>query len=132
MSARFSRGKTWLCGAVFVTAVTLAFAAGSRFGKQRGEEQLLAVAWGDGKYGPGFYGAYVFLEPALTGYRVRARVAIGRGNGMFHDCGEIGQSPSHEDAVARFGTIEWSAAGLGIGPGPPRYFLPRTELERHR
>jgi hypothetical protein len=33
---------------------------------------------------------------------------------------------------ARFGKVTWEPAGLTIGTGPGRYFLPRAELERHR
>jgi len=132
MSGAFSIRWAVVIGAVLVTAVTIAFALGSGQGAERAEERLLAVSWGDGKYGPAFYGAYVFLVPEPPGFRVHARVAIGRGNGMFHDCGDIGRAASEAEAVARFGTITWEPTGLGIGTGRGRYFLPRAELERHR
>lgn len=92
----------------------------------------MAVSWGDGKFGPAFYGAYVYLEPVATGYVVRARVAIGRGNGYFHDCGELGRTASEAEAVAQWGKIEWHEDGLHIGNGTNHYFLKRTELENHR
>lgn len=132
MSATFSWRRAAIVVAVLVAAVTISFFLGSSRGERRSEERLVAVSWGDGKYGPAFYGAFVFLEPDAPGFRVRARVAIGRGNAMFHDCGEIGRALSEAEAVARFGTVTWEPGGVAIGTGPGRYFLPRAELEKHR
>ena len=93
---------------------------------------LVAVNWGDGKYGKAFYGAYVTLEPLAAGYSVKAFVSIGRGNGMFHDCGELGRVATDTEAVAKWGKIEWLEDGLHIGTGTNAYFLPRAKLESHR
>src|SRR5687767_787299 len=68
-------------------------------------DRVVAMEWGDGRYGPSFYGAHVYLEPISTGYSVRARVYIGRGNDYFHDCGELGIAKSDSEAVSRWGTI---------------------------
>jgi hypothetical protein len=94
--------------------------------------RLVAVSWGDGKYGPAFYGAHVYLEPVTSGYSVRARVYVGRGNDYFHDCGELGRVQTDAEAVARWGTIEWREDGLHIGRGTNHYFLPKAKLESHR
>lgn len=95
-------------------------------------ERLVAVSWGDGKYGPAFYGAHVYLEPVTSGYSVRGRVYIGRGNDYFHDCGELGTVQTDAEAVARWGAIEWREDGLHIGSGTNHYFLARGQMERHR
>jgi hypothetical protein len=94
--------------------------------------RLVAVSWGDGKYGPAFYGAFVYLVSEGGGYSVRARVALGRGNDSFHECGELGKVRTDEDAVARFGRVVWRNEGLYIGQPGGEYFLPRAHLERHR
>jgi hypothetical protein len=94
--------------------------------------RLVAVSWGDGSYGPAFYGAFVYLVSEDDGYSVRARVALGRGNDYFHECGEIGKVPTDEDAVARFGRVVWRTEGLYIGQPGGEYFLPRAQLESHR
>lgn len=95
-------------------------------------ERVVAIKWGDGKYGPSFYGAHVYLEPASSGYSVRARVYIGRGNGYFHDCGELGKVQTDSEAVARWGMINWKEDGLHIGSGQSEYFLSRAKIESHR
>jgi hypothetical protein len=94
--------------------------------------RLLAVSWGDGKYGKAFYGAYVYLEPTTGGQAVKAQVQIGRGNPMFHDCGELGRVVTAEEAVAKWGKIDWQDDGLHIGTGTNAFFLPRAKLESHR
>ena len=94
--------------------------------------RVLAVSWGDGKYGKAFYGAFVFLEPVEGGQAVKAQVQIGRGNPMFHECGELGRVASGEEAFAQWGRIEWQDDGLHIGTGTNAYFLPRAKLEAHR
>ncbi len=91
-------------------------------------ERIIAVKWGDGRYGKAFYGAYVFLEPSTDGWQVRSRVYLGRGNDSYHDCGVIGTAISDAEAVSRWGTIDWKDDGLHIG----KYFLPRDRLEHHR
>jgi hypothetical protein len=95
-------------------------------------EQIVAMRWGDGKYGQAFYGAQVYLQPSDGEYVVRARVHIGRGNGYFHDCGPIGRTKTAEEAVGKWSAIEFRDDGLHIGVGPDAYFLRRDELERHR
>ncbi len=95
-------------------------------------ERVVAMSWGDGKYGPSFYGANVYLEPLSSGYSVRARVYIGRGNDYFHDCGVLGTVQSDSEAVARWGAIDWREDGLHIGSSTNHYFLPKATLESHR
>jgi len=95
-------------------------------------QQVVAMKWGDGRYGPAFYGAHVYLEPAGSGYSVRALVYIGRGNNYFHDCGELGVAQTDSEAVARWGNIDWRKDGLHIGSGADEYFLARAKLESHR
>src|SRR5207249_1864396 len=82
--------------------------------------RVVAMSWGDGKYGPAFYGAHVYLEPQGSHFIVRARVHIGRSQGWFtdfHDCGILGTVATEEEAVAHWGTIQWRDDGLQIGTG---------------
>lgn len=96
-------------------------------------ERIIAIKWGDGKYGEAFYGAQVYLEPTPDGYSVRGLVYIGRGNGYINDLGEFGKVKSDIEAVKKFGNIEFKPDGLHIGDGiQDNYFLPREKLESHR
>ena len=96
-------------------------------------ESVVAFSWGDGRYGNGFYGAHVFLKPSGSNYSVRGRVYIGRGNNYFHDLGELGKTQTPEEAVQRFGVIQWRAEGLYIGDGSKfPIVLERSKLESHR
>lgn len=95
-------------------------------------ERVIAMSWGDGRHGPGFYGAHVYLEPIEEGFAVRARVFLGRGNDYFHDLGELGQAATDHEAVARWGQVEWKPDGLHLGEGSRGFFLPRGVLENHR
>jgi hypothetical protein len=91
--------------------------------------RTVAMAWGGGRYGEAFYGAHVYVEEGDES--VRAVVYISRPDRIMyyaHDCGEIGRAKDWAEAVARFGTVRWSAGGLRVGD----YFLPRDTLENHR
>lgn len=95
-------------------------------------DRVVVMSWGDGKSVASFYGAHVYLELAKGGYSVRARVYIGRGYGYFQDCGELGTVQTADEAVARWGTINWQEDGLHIGNGTNQFFLAKTQLENHR
>ena len=95
-------------------------------------DRVVAISWGDGKYGPSFYGAQVYLEPISNGYSVRTRIHNGRGNDYFYDCGELGKVQTDSEAVARWGTIVWREDGLHIGSGTNEFFLARAKMESHR
>jgi hypothetical protein len=105
---------------------------------QRAEqlEQLVAVSRGDGRYGPAFYGAYVYYEPRADGQLdVKLSVRIGRSNPQHsyeHDPRTLGLARDPADAVTRWGLITWTDAGLSVGTGSDAYRFPRNELERHR
>ena len=112
--------------------------AGVFFGKVWGHyenmaalERTIAIMWGDGKYGPAFYGAHVYMIPQNNDFSVRARVMIGEA-GYWHDCGELGRAESRPEAVAKWGTINWRADGLRIGAGENEHFTPRQRIESHR
>lgn len=99
--------------------------------------QVVAMSWGDGKYGDAFYGALVYLEPQSSGYAVRAKLYIGRdnigrGTSYIHDCGQLGIVKTHAKAVEQWGAIAWSESGLQIGNRANSYFLARDQLENHR
>lgn len=84
---------------------------------------------------PSTYGAHVFLVPEGQGFSVRAKVHIDR-SGPFmeyiHDCGELGQVATADEAVERWGQIEWRDDGLHLGYGTNHFFLERRLLENHR
>ncbi len=127
--------KRYTFGWLIVASVLVGFAGGWVWARKAGStrlERVVAMRWGDGKYGPAFYGAHVYLEPKADAYSVRARVWIGRGNSYFHDCGELGMVRTDAEAVARSGNIDWREDGLHIGGGTNEYFLPRSRFENHR
>ena len=100
----------------------------------RDPERQIAFVWGDSqRFGPAFYGAQVYFEPAAGAVQVKARVWIGRGNGYFHDLGMLGQAATAEDAVREFGHVRFEPDGLHIGSTEKdSFFLPRDKLESHR
>ncbi len=94
---------------------------------------LLAVSWGDGKYGKAFYGAQIFAYPVVAKYRVEAYVTIGQGNPYYHDIGILGRVATWQEARDKYGNITWTPAGLNIGSSSKvEYYLPRAKLENHR
>src|SRR5688572_20875492 len=95
-------------------------------------DHTIAMSWGDGPYGRAFYGAHVYLVPLDDGYSVHARVYIGRGNDYFHDMGELGRAATDEEAVARWGEVQWKPEVLQIGTGADSHTLERAVLENHR
>jgi hypothetical protein len=99
-------------------------------------DHLVAVSWGDGKYGRALYGAYVFYEERDSQVLVKLSVRIDRGSfwsQYAHDTRTLGTAKDAADAVAQWGTITWSAEGLKVGSPPgPTHLFPRAELESHR
>ena len=95
---------------------------------QSPDDGTVAAAWGDGKYGPAFYGTKVYEQAGKSGLDVFVTVAIGQGNGYTHDPVLLGHVASHAEAVARFGRIEFRPDGLHVGD----WFMPRDRLESHR
>ena len=89
---------------------------------------VIAMDWGDGKYGKAFYGAQVYVVPAGARFIVRAQIHIGYGNGYLHDGGVLGIGNSFEEAVQKWGKIEWRPDGLHVGD----YFMSRARVESHR
>ncbi len=121
-------------GSIVLLGIGIATAWGPSgiFG-ERASDRTIAMSWGDGKYGKNFYGARVYLVPDGSEYSVQARVLIGPGNGMSHDCGEIGRVRSAQEGIDRFGTIAWEEKGLTIGdPAKDGFQLERKRIESHR
>jgi hypothetical protein len=119
--------------AVAVVAVPIGFSVGWMVANTKSAtrlENVVAMSRDDGKYGPGFYGAHVYLEPQASGYSAQARVFVGRGNDSFHDCGELGSVATDADAVARWerdcarhagsGNPDGHAGRSPVGPVPHR------------
>jgi hypothetical protein len=128
--------RTTLLFVLAVVLVLAGFVTGWLMASNRSAERIdrvVAMQWGDGRYGKAFYGAHVYLIPSGNEYEVHARVLAGRGNDYFHELGLLGRVTMPEEAVARFGRIEWRADGLHIGDGQNfPVFLERAKLEAHR
>jgi hypothetical protein len=115
----------------FILLVAVALGGARLWGmccREAARADVVAMKWGDGKYGSAFYGACVYLQPAGSVYSVRGRIYIGPGAVQSHDCGQLGIVSSEAEAVERWGTIDWRPDGLHIGG----YFLPRSVVEAHR
>lgn len=100
-------------------------------------DRVVAMSWNDDEAGRPSYGAHVYLEPLDegAGYSVQARVYIHRGDEFFayyHEVGELGRAATDDEAVARWGTIVWSADGVRFGDEPDARFLSREALRRGR
>lgn len=99
-------------------------------------DKLVAVSWGDGKFGQALYGAYVFYEEKDGQLVVKLSVRIDRGSfwGQYaHDVRTLGIVKDPVEAVTRWGALSWSDQGLRVGsPSGPTYLFPRAELEQHR
>ena len=91
-------------------------------------DNVLAMAWGDGGYGKAFYGAQAYVEPKGGRFEVHAVIRIGHGNDYFNDCGLLDTVDTFEEAVQKWGKIEWRPDGVHIGS----YFLPQSKIESHR
>lgn len=119
-----------------VLCLTIGYCAHWFVTRDRGRQavhSIIAMSWGDGRYGKAFYGAEIYIKPTGTEYAVRGRVWIGRGNATWHDLGKLGTVATPAEAVEKWGRIEWTPEALVVGPGDPEPFsLPRTELESHR
>jgi hypothetical protein len=75
----------------------------------------------------------VYTVPAAAGHSVRARIWIGSGNNAQYDVGEIGVVATHEEAVERWGHLDWQSDGLHIGQGRDKdLVVPRSQIESHR
>lgn len=127
------RGQLML---IALLGLAIGFGAGWVWTLDRGPkavQNIVAMSWGDGKYGKAFYGAEIYLVPVGQKFSVRGRVWIGRGNSYFQDLGELELVNNPEDAVANWGQITWSPSNLTIGPGNPSpVTLPMAKLESHR
>lgn len=107
---------------------------------RRAVQNIVAMRWGEGKrYGNQLlYGAEVYLQPASDRtdqprYSVLGRVWIGRGDGYWHDLGQLGSVSDPAEASDKWGEIQWDDAGLTIGPGNPKPTVISWEkLESHR
>lgn len=97
---------------------------------------VVAVSWGSNTHNSvrSIYQVQVAAsDPKNQGFLdVTARVCIGGGN-YFHDLGTIGIASDMDDAVKRFGTIDWQTDRLTIGGTDGiKATLLRNELQKHR
>ncbi|QOV88810.1 hypothetical protein [Humisphaera borealis] len=135
----YNDGMRWLKAVAICVLVLLAYLVGriSTFNKDlEAIQQVVAISWSDGTRGqtPAFYGAEVYATPDGTEYVVRTRVWIGRSPYYYHDpLGELGRVKTWEEAVAKWGNIQWTSTDLVIGPGDPTpKSFARSGIENHR
>ncbi|GAC1570780.1 MAG: hypothetical protein NVS3B3_24740 [Aquirhabdus sp.] len=96
---------------------------------------LIAVSWGDSKYAPALYGAYVFTEPKNNARLVRATIYIDRPSFWIseqHQTIDLGLAKDDAEAVARWSKINWSDEGVQFGHDQHTVLIKRTDLESHR
>jgi len=99
-------------------------------------QTLIALSWGDSRYGPALLRAEVHAIP-LPGaqQQVSARIYIDRPGVWFsHEHGPIalGHAQNHQNAVAQWGTIQWGPEGVRFGSGDQSVLVPQSVLEQHR
>lgn len=105
------------------------------YGPAQTYPHLVAVSWGDSKYGPALYGAYVFYEERGDHLAVRAAIYIDRPTlwqRYQHDTLELGIVRTDVEAVAQWGRIDWSAQGVTFGRGDKTVQVKIADLEKHR
>lgn len=97
--------------------------------------QLVAVSWGDSKYAPALYGAYVYIEPQQNHWMAKARIYIDRPSlwqSQQQESIDLGKVNDPQQAVARWSQINWSSEGVRFGSGEHSVLVPRASLESHR
>ncbi len=99
--------------------------------------QLVVAAWSESRFRAGPYGAYVHFEPAGHYNKLVLNIYSHEKSLRLRYSWVMGSVLSHEQAVARFGTIEWREDGLHIGTkaslkgnsGPEHAYVPIWLLE---
>jgi hypothetical protein len=97
--------------------------------------QLVAVSWGDSKYAPALYGAYVFIEPQQNNWTVKVTIYIDRPSlwqSQQLETIDLGKVKDQQEAVALWSKIDWSSEGVRFGSGDHSVLVPRAALESHR
>lgn len=119
----------------FASLITLALFSAVLYQPAISYTRLIAMSWGDGRDTQALYGAYVGYEPLGKQLQVRATIYIDR-PGLWwsyqHDPITLGVVATEQEAVARWGRIEWSAEGVRFGAGSQVVLFKREDLERHR
>ncbi len=103
--------------------------------KANAYHNLVAVSWGDSKYAPALYGAYVYYEPDGDHLQVRATIYIDRPTlwqSYQHKTINLGQVRSDAEAVAQWGKITWSQDGVRFGTDERNVLIGTADLEKHR
>ncbi len=102
----------------------------------RDYQTLLALSWGDSRYGPALLRAEVHATPLPDEQQqVSARIYIDRPGFWLsaeHGPIELGRAKDHEDAVAQWGTIHWGPDGVRFGRGVNAVLVPQSVLDQHR
>ncbi len=97
--------------------------------------QLVAVSWGDSKYAPALYGAYVFVEPQQDYLMARVCIYIDRPSlwqSQQLEIIDLGKIKDLQEAVAMWSKIEWSSEGVRFGNGDHSVLVLRAVLESQR
>ena len=97
-------------------------------------ENSITLKWSDGIFDDPVLAAHVFLEPHMNGKSVRLRVYISRDRPQFYMPGQIGEIDvvhTPEEAVQKWGNIEWREDGLHVGVegNHTRLHVPHADIE---
>ena len=113
---------------VIGSVIVLAFAAGfftSIIGDFRRFESAVALRWDDTQSNVAQAQAHVYLEAGSHEKEVRLAVYFGRERKWIYGPRTLGWVQTREEAVVRWGQIEWRADGLYVGTGTNQFFLKR-------
>ena len=113
------------------SAIALGFAVGlctSVIGDFRRVERAVALRWDDTQSNVAQAQAHVYLKPGSHKEEVKLAVYFGRDRRWTYGPRTLGWVRTREEAVVRWGQIEWRADGLYVGTGPNQFFVTRDHL----
>ena len=76
--------------------------------------------------------ASVMLTEAQGGYDAQLEFEVAYESGTGYSARELGKAASFEDALHRWGFMEWREDGLHVGRGTNEFFVPQSEFGRGR
>jgi hypothetical protein len=72
--------------------------------------------------------AHVYLKPGGDTKEVEVKLAVYFGREWIYGPRTLGWVQTKEEAVARWGQIEWRVDGLYVGTGTNQFFHPRGQM----
>src|SRR5262245_31667681 len=113
------------------SAIALGFAAGlytAVIGDSRRLERAVGLRWDDTQGNVARAQAHVYLEPKSREKEVMFAFYFARDRRWIYGPRTLGWAQTKEEAVAKWGQIEWRVEGLYVGAGTNRFFLSRDQL----